>query len=115
MHDRPVVGRVRFHPVRVAPDQEAGESTMTLVGLHDLLLGRRLGRKFQRRADIDHDRIDNELVVADVDADRTFGIAGGDDRLDRLLDREFDSIGNVTPRTPYAGVTLDETGNPRYV
>ncbi len=88
---------------------------MALVGLHDLLPGRRLAGKFQWRAGIGHDRIDDEFIVADVEPDRALGVARVDDCLDGLLDGEFDPVGDVPPRTPDAGVALDEVGNPRYV
>ena len=98
-----------FHSVRIAPDQKTSKPQLTGIGLEELTLGRWLGWKFQRFPLIDHDCIDNKLIIADAEPDWTPDIAKCHDRLDGLLNGEFDPADNVPARSPNAGIALDET------
>ncbi len=55
------------HPVRIVPDQKTRKAQLALLGFYYFFGSRRLGGEFQWRAGVGHNRIDDELVITDLE------------------------------------------------
>src|SRR3954447_22419916 len=95
-YNSPVVALVGTYPIRVAPDQKAGELSMTFLQLDDLFMARLPFGEFKRLALVAHQHVNNELVEADLQPDCNIRIAQANDRVDGLLNCELDPVDHVT-------------------